>query len=344
MRIQEIKAIPAIQIPIIGGVLAVIIGLFPFLSAFTQNATHNTRSVKQVSSSGSVSSSSQATMSPLLLLIVFIGVLYQLAEYMHDVTLYLISSPLMIGFPLCLTGLYCASNKEDINQFIIDTGADKDPADSIFDLMSFHCFLSIILSFILAYCLEGLGVLEYSGIIGFLFFYLPISVYIFIGFLLPISAGITSTLTYFEINKLKGKSKRKDPVFLFLIFSLFTVSSYSYHKEYTNYQNQLLIVSDLQKERNEKIERGILRDKLIKKLTKNNESALWVTALPEGSKIQIMNIGPKYKDGIVLKPGKYVIRATSNRFNAKEKKYTLKKGINRISIDLTKRQKRVRSR
>lgn len=90
--------------------------------------------------------------------------------------------------------------------------------------------------------------------------------------------------------------------------------------------------------------------------SKNMNGALFVDAVPHGSKIRILNITPRYYRGIVLNPGNYHVEVTAPDHEMKklwvsilpgEKKYVsvlLEKAMAKISTqDKTDREKRAQS-
>lgn len=73
-------------------------------------------------------------------------------------------------------------------------------------------------------------------------------------------------------------------------------------------------------------------DKLNRYLSKINKGLLIVEA-PKGSRIQIMNIKPKYKKGILLNKGRYDIKVTYPDGKIKRKKYNIYVKKNIININ-----------
>jgi len=65
--------------------------------------------------------------------------------------------------------------------------------------------------------------------------------------------------------------------------------------------------------------------------------SLTVKAIPSKSRIRIMNIRPKYRDGICLKPGKYDVLVDLRGFDSYRKKIRIKDSD--VSLDVILRRK-----
>ena len=68
----------------------------------------------------------------------------------------------------------------------------------------------------------------------------------------------------------------------------------------------------------------MLTAKLVKRPRKGNKLALTVRTDPPEARVRIMNIVPKYKDGILLTPGRYLIEVSHKGYREYEEWITVK--------------------
>ena len=68
--------------------------------------------------------------------------------------------------------------------------------------------------------------------------------------------------------------------------------------------------------------------------TKGERYALTVDVSPSGARVRIMNIDPKYHDGILLKPGNYHLRVDKRGFKTWDKWITMEKQEQSITVSL----------
>lgn len=133
----------------------------------------------------------------------------QLYEITLDVFMYLFESPFVLSMPICASGFIAALNKNTAESLA------RSGYDSVF---SFHLVIGFFLSFIVTFFLASEDVFSISGFFDFLTIYIPLSLFIFLGLLAPISIGITTTVTYFRVNKKLGWVK--NPVSIVFVITM----------------------------------------------------------------------------------------------------------------------------
>ncbi len=61
---------------------------------------------------------------------------------------------------------------------------------------------------------------------------------------------------------------------------------------------------------------------------------LWVKTVPDGARVRVMSIGPKYRDGIQVKPGKHRIRVEKEGYQPYDQRVKIDQDKQVITVDL----------
>ncbi len=227
MFLRHIKEFPYMSLPVVGGLMALGLPAFSTLKLWGKYAEADYNTIYETTyrrSNGSTYTTiERGSLLPAIVFFFIFAWLMMLGFMVLKVSSLLIASPLIILMSFCLPGTFAALDKECIEVYLSQNKEQKSWPAIIF------LALGGVLSFYLTSEFSKIGVVSSKGW-GFLFFFLPISVFIFFAFIGPIIVGIISTFHYYR--RQEGWNKLINLINIILFFSLiisFSIYMNDYH-------------------------------------------------------------------------------------------------------------------
>ncbi len=215
------------SLPVVGGLIALGLAAYSTLKIWGKYGKADSNTIYETTyrrSHGSTyTTTERGSLGPAIVFFLIFAWLMMLGFMVLKVSSLLIASPLIILMSFCMTGMIAALDKEGIEDYLSQNKEQKSWLAIVF------LVLGGVLSFYLTSEFSKIGIVSSKGT-GFLFFFLPISVFIFFAFIGPIIIGMISTFHYFR--RKKGWNKIKNPISVILIFFLF-ISYNSYMHDYS---------------------------------------------------------------------------------------------------------------
>ncbi|MCU8085470.1 hypothetical protein [Shewanella sp. SM23] len=222
MFLRHIKKFPYMSLPVVGGLMALGLPAYSTLKTWGKYAKTDSNTIYETTyrrSNGSTyTTTERGSLGPAIVFFFIFAWLMMLGFMVLKVSSLLIASPLIILMSFCLPGTFAALDKECIEVYLSQKKEQKSWPAIVF------LALGGGLSFYLTSEFSKIGVVSSKGW-GFLFFFLPISAFIFFAFIGPIIVGIISIFHYY--HRQEGWNKLINLINIILFFSLFI--SYNFY-------------------------------------------------------------------------------------------------------------------
>jgi hypothetical protein len=332
MKIEEIKDHPYFNLPIVGGLAIIALQIWLMakrLGAVKKKDSETLFERKYINDNGSIYKKKEyGSVLPPLLLVALIGILIELTNSVVNITHYLFSSPLVLLLPFCVSGFIASLQKESINEYL--KGKPSDDRQ-----LSFHFILGFFVSFVIAwYLAKTEHVFELRDTVDFLFIYIPASLYIFLGFLAPISIGITFTATHFKIEKQHSSRKKSTRLMVITGFLLtLIIASKHYYTHYNLANAPARKAANIQKDKEDGIAKNI-------RLLKEKKSAIRVQPNINACTVEILTYGGTYFKDMIVPSGVHKIQVSRQGYNTETITINAKYGLTIVSANLTEMTKR----